>query len=73
MVQYGARSILQDPLVRALRLSKKKKKKTKCGKTRGRSLHVGATSLGCKVSYVHCSVPLPHGKLCLSVFGPVQD
>ena len=63
MVQYGARSVLLVTLVRALQLSQKKdkknkqnKKKTKHGKTHGRSLHVGATSLGCKVSHVHCSV-----------------
>ena len=42
MVQYGARNIFLAPLVRALRLSKKK---TKRGKCRGRYLRVGAPSL----------------------------
>ena len=62
MVQYGARSIFTDPLVCVLRLpeinkNKNKNKKTKRGKCQGRSLHVGAPSLGNKVSYMNCSVP----------------
>ena len=62
MVQYGARNMFLVPLVRALWLSKNKKKnkknkKTKREKCRGRYLRVGAPSLGSKDSSVHYSVP----------------
>ena len=52
MVQYSARIIFTDPLVRALLLSEKKnRKKMKCGNA------TGALYTGGKVSYVQCSVP----------------
>ena len=58
MVQYGGRNILLVPFVRVLRLAekKKKRKKTKHGKSQGRSLGVGASSLRSKVRYMLCSV-----------------
>ena len=40
---------------------------------RGRYLRVGAPSLGSKVIYVHCVVPIRHSNLRSPVFGPVQE
>ena len=74
MMQYGARSIFMVPLVHALRLSenKKNKKMMKHGKCRGRYLRVGVRW---EVRLVMCTVQslLPCGKLCLPVYGPIQE